>query len=92
MTKYFLILEKTLVKGVSDGDGFGLVSEAFRYIGSKWIEMDRNEINDRLMGYDPSEPAMYGIGNIDITEEIREISEAEAKEYMKKIDDNTSAE
>ena len=82
MEKYFLILEKRLVKGVSVAEKFTLASTAYEYIDGEWKDLDPNEINDRLMGYDPSEVDMYSIGNTDIMEEIEEISEKEARKYM----------
>ena len=46
-------------------------------------EIDVNEINDRLMGYDPSEDGPYAIGNTDIMEEIETLPEADLGKYMK---------
>jgi len=82
MEKYFLILKKRLVKGVSVGEKFTLASTAYEYIDEEWEDLDPNEINDRLMGYDPSEVDMYSIGNTDIMEEIEEVSEDEIGKYM----------
>ncbi|MCC8196542.1 MAG: hypothetical protein LIO49_07070 [Ruminococcus sp.] len=41
---------------------------------------------DRLYGYDPSESpdSPYGFGNSSIMNEIREISEEEAQEFIQK--------
>jgi len=83
MEKYFLILKKRLVKGISECEDFCLASTAYEYIDGEWEELDPNEINDRLMGYDPSEVDMYSIGNTDIMEEIEEISVADTHKYMR---------
>ncbi len=84
MEKYFLILGKRLVKGVSLDDDFYLASTAYEYIEGTWREMKVNEINDRLMGYDPSEDGIYAMGNTDIMDEIEEVPEADLEKYMKK--------
>lgn len=84
MEKYYLIYGRRLVKGVSSRDDFQLANAAYEYIEGTWKEIDVNEINDRLMGYDPSEDGPYAIGNTDIMEEIETISEADLGKYMKK--------
>ena len=81
MIKYFLINEKRLVKG--DVDETGLVGDSFEYIDSEWQGLDENEINDRLMGYDPFDDGFHGIGNTDIMLTIKKISE-EAKKFQNK--------
>lgn len=84
MEKYFLICEKRLVKGISPNDEFGLAYEAFEYKDKSWVEISRNEINDRLMGYDPTEDDFYALGNMEIMNEIREISDEERDEIIQK--------
>lgn len=89
MTRYYIICNKTLAKGVIDGEvkekEFCLVDSAFRYQNNSWVEMDRNEINDRLVGYDPTEDGCYAMWNMDIMEQIQTISEEEAKVYMEQL-------
>lgn len=83
MEKYYLICGRRLVKGVSLSEDCSLASTAYEYVGDAWKEIDVNEINDRLVGYDPSEDGPYAIGNTDIMDEIEEISEADLEKYMK---------
>ena len=81
MTNYYLIYDKILVKGETFEGDFELVHTAFKFINGRWEPMDANEINDRIMGYDPTEDSpMYGIGNSDIMSEIRKITKEEAEE------------
>lgn len=81
--KYFLIYNRRLVKGFSTSKDFFLADEAFEYINGQWKSLDRNQINDRLMGYDPTEVDFYAIGNTDIMKEINEISAEKINKYMK---------
>lgn len=82
MVKYYLICGKRLVKGVTSGDTYILASSAYEYINGQWVGMDVNEINDRLVGYDPSEDEPYSFGNMSMMEEIKEISEEEMRQYL----------
>ena len=36
-----------------------------------------NDINDRLIGYDPTEDDFYTIGNTEIMDELREMTDEE---------------
>ncbi len=69
MKKYYLILERTVGKQEENGRYY-----VFR--NGEWQLDVKNEIFERLIGYDPSEPpdSPYGIGNTDILDEIEEIS------------------
>ena len=71
-TRYYLILGRRL--GKKDGGKYFILR------GGAWEEDNNNEIMDRLMGYDPSEPpgSPYGIGNTSIMDEIEEISYEQA--------------
>ena len=71
-TRYYLILGRRL--GIKDGGKYFILR------GGAWEEDNNNEIMDRLMGYDPSEPpgSPYGIGNTSIMNEIEEISYEQA--------------
>ncbi len=82
MIKYFLIDGIRLVKGYCKDDRFNLVHSAFEYRNKKWKEINTNVINDRLMGYDPTEDSIYGIGNTEIMDSIEEITEEKAKELL----------
>jgi len=84
MEKYYLIYGRRLVKGVSSSDDFHLADTAYEHRDGEWKEIDVNVINDRLMGYDPSEDGPYAMFNTDIMDEIEEISEVEVGKYMKK--------
>ncbi|MFM1524758.1 MULTISPECIES: hypothetical protein [Helcococcus] len=83
MKRFFLVYKKRLMMGKSSDSSYDLVDEAYEYINEDWIEISPNQINDRLMGYDPTEDSFYSIGNLDIMDEIEEITEKEAKELMK---------
>ncbi|WP_275891316.1 hypothetical protein [Ruminococcus sp. OA3] len=37
---------------------------------------------DRVMGYEKSEPSIYGIGSTDMMERVKEISEEEAMQFI----------
>ena len=71
-TRYYLILGRRL--GKKDGGKYFLLKDG------AWEQDNNNEIMDRLMGYDPSEPpgSPYGIGNTSIMNEIEEISYEQA--------------
>lgn len=83
MEKYYLIYGRRLVKGISSNKDCSLASTAYEYVEDVWKEIDVNEINDRLVGYDPSEEGPYAMENMDIMDEIEEISEADLEKYMK---------
>lgn len=74
MKRYYLILNKTVGK-----EDNGLY---FLFKNGEWQLDVKNEIFDRLIGFDPSEPAdsPYGIGCMDILDEIDEISYEKAME------------
>lgn len=85
MEKYFLICKKRLVKGVSLADEFDLADEAFEYNGESWVEIPCNEINDRLMGYDPTEDDFFALGNTEIMSQIRAVSDEEREEFIRSL-------
>lgn len=74
-TRYYLIKER--IVGKKKGDNY------FIYREGEWQLDTERIIIDRLMGYDPSEPAdsPYGIGSTSIMDEIEEISYEKAMEY-----------
>lgn len=76
MEKYFLILEKRLVRGICPKNRHFLAHRAFEYINGSWVEINRSEINDRLLSYDFLEE--------DLRCEIREISLKEKNDFIKK--------
>ncbi len=69
--KYYLILEKRLFCAIKNF--------ALELIDGNWSEADYNEIGDRLIGYDASEPSdsPYKIGNSNIMAEIKKLTEEE---------------
>ena len=71
-TSYYLIFGRRL--GKKDGGKYFLLKDG------AWEQDNNNEIMDRLMGYDPSEPpdSPYGIGNTSIMDEIEEITYEQA--------------
>lgn len=85
MERYYLICEKRIVKGIfqDDKEG-GLAFQAYEYKDRSWKEISRNEINDRLMGYDPTEDDFYAIGNTEIMDELREMTDEERKLLLTK--------
>lgn len=85
MEKYFLIFEKRLVRGICPKNTHFLAQQAFEYKNGVWVEINRNEINDRLLSYELSECAEYGIGCTDIMDEIREISIKEKDAFIKSL-------
>ncbi len=72
-TRYYLILGHLL--GKEDGGKYFILRDG------AWDPDDNNEIMDRLMGYDPSEPpeSPYKMGNLSIMDEIEEISYEQAR-------------
>lgn len=40
-------------------------------------------INDRIIGFDPFDDSIYGMGNAEIMDELQEISEEEANNLIK---------
>lgn len=75
-TTYYLILGK--IVGKRDVDKPVLSDSLFQE--GQWVPDTEWAIQDRLIGYDPTEPSdsPYGIGNTSIMDEIEEISEEEA--------------
>lgn len=73
--RYYLIRNR--IAGKKDGEEYYI----FRH--GQWEPDEDYMIMDRLMGYDPSEPpgSPYGIGNMDIMDEIEEISPETAMRY-----------
>lgn len=84
MEKYYLIYSRKLVKGEVKKETDFLVNAAWEYVNKEWVEISPNEINDRIMGYDPSEVDMYSMYNEDIRAEIESITEEEARRFMEK--------
>ena len=51
----------------------------YLYKNGEWVKDDEFIVSDRIIGYEPDEDPYYGIGNIDITEDLEEITEEEFK-------------
>ena len=75
-TTYYLILNKQLGK---EEDG-----KYYLYTNGSWVPDTKSTILGRLMGFDPSEPAdsPYAIGNMDIMDTIKPITEQQAIEFI----------
>ena len=75
-TKYYLILDELV--GKKEG------GRCFLFQEGEWQPDVKNEIMDRLFGYDPSEPpgSPYAMFNTEIMEEITEISYERAMELI----------
>ena len=56
--------------------------------GEGWVRDVDNVITDKLMGYDPSEPAdsPYKMFNMSIMDQIETISEEQARTHQAKLD------
>ena len=83
MIKYYLIKNKLLVKGYVLSLKSGLVENAFVYRDGDWQEVNSYIINDRIIGFDPFDDSIYGMGNAEIMDELQEISEEEANNLIK---------
>ena len=83
MIKYYLIKNKLLVKGDVLSPKGGLVENAFVYRDGNWQEVNPDIINDRIIGFDPFDDSIYGMGNAEIMDELQEISEEEANNLIK---------
>lgn len=46
-------------------------------------EVNPDIINDRIIGFDPFDDSIYGMGNAEIMDELQEISEEEANNLIK---------
>lgn len=79
MPRYYLILDRIL--GKVEDPPYGL---CYIYSNAEWIDDEECMIRDRLIGYDPYEDPGHGIGNIDIMNEIEQISRAEAERIINK--------
>ncbi|MDO4712181.1 MAG: hypothetical protein Q4A75_09400 [Peptostreptococcaceae bacterium] len=92
MIKYYLINNKILVKGetFNESNALGFVQRTFAFRDGIWQEINPNEINDRIMGFDPFEDSVYGIGNIDIMDELRQITEEEANRFIESSQNHKS--
>lgn len=79
--KYYLIKDTTIVRTKTNRN-----NTTEKYVGNgKWMEVDYyKEVFSRLNGFDSSEDDwMYGIGDTDTMDSIKEISEEEKNYYMK---------
>ena len=74
---------KLLVKGDVLSPKGGLVENAFVYRDGNWQEVNPYIINDRIIGFDPFDDSIYGMGNAEIMDELQEISEDEANNLIK---------
>ena len=76
MTIYYLIRNRRL--GKKDESGY------FLFEKGKWVADEKNVIKDYLMGFDPSEPedSPYRMYNLSVMDEIEEIAEEQAVQYM----------
>ncbi|MDO5062809.1 MAG: hypothetical protein Q4D77_06490 [Peptostreptococcaceae bacterium] len=90
MIKYYLINKKILVKGetFNEANALGLVQKVFAFRDGVWQEINPNGINDRIMGFDPFEDSVYGIGNMDIMDELQQITEKEADRFIESYHDH----
>ena len=81
-TTYYLILEKTVGKRESDENYY----HDYLFKNGEWVPDTEWAIQDRLVGYDSTEPpgSPYGFGSMSIMDEIEEISEEEARRLIKK--------
>ena len=61
--KFYLVLEKRLFCQIND--------MTYEYVNGEWIDGDWKEVNDRLIGYDPSDGK---IGDTDVLSEIQKLS------------------
>ena len=75
-TTYYLILNRQLGK---EEDG-----KYYLYTNGSWVPDTKSTILGRLMGFDPSEPAdsPYAMGNMDIMDTIKPITEQQAIEFI----------
>lgn len=69
--KYYLINDKRLCKGYIL---HALCIKAEELVDGQWVEIKACEINDRLLGFDPSEELGWQMGHKDIMDEIQEVS------------------
>ena len=53
------------------------------YRDGNWQEVNPDIINDRIIGFDPFDDSIYGMGNAEIMDELQEISEEEANNLIK---------
>ena len=72
--RYYLICDTQVAKTEA--------GRSWLFRNGEWAADRENAVMDRLMGYDPSEPAdsPYATGNTSIMDEIEEITEERAKE------------
>ncbi len=70
MTYYYIKSKKMFAKSNSFLDNY-------LYKNGEWVKDDEFIVSDRIIGYEPDEDPYYGIGNIDITEDLEEITEEE---------------
>jgi hypothetical protein len=68
-TKYYLIRDRIIGKRENGCDDYLLKD-------GKWVDDEKHVIGDHLIGYDPD--PFYGIGNMEIMDEIKEISKEDA--------------
>ena len=79
--KFYLVLEKRLFCQFDN--------RTYEYVEGKWIKGNWREVEDRLVGYDPSDNE---IGDTDVLSEIKELSQEQViekygKEVIDKLND-----
>ena len=75
-TKWYIIDESIIGKADQCGH--------FIFTDGRWEKDAKHLIGDCLIGYDPTEDDFYAIGNMEIMDRIKEISESEAVAIINK--------
>ncbi len=77
-TTYYLLWNRVLGKQDGNGD--------FLYKDGEWVPDDDHRIQDRLVGFDSTEPegSPYSFMNMSIMDEIEEITEQDANDFLTK--------
>ena len=76
---------KTVYYWISDLHIIGRLKDFIPYLYQKdmgWVVDQEHILMDRVMGYEKSEPSIYGIGSTDMMERVKEISEEEAMQFI----------
>ena len=73
---YYLIRGRRL--GMARDDGY------FLFDNGEWKADERNVILDHLVGFDPTDDSFYGFGNVQIMDEMEEITEEQAIAFMQR--------
>lgn len=87
MKYYYIKSKKLFAKSIEIKEKKYTRYEYYLYKNGGWVKDTESIVMDRIMGYDPHEDDFYAFGNIEVTEDLEEITE---EEFEKRCNQETS--